>query len=126
GMDGAVVADVVAVVEARRGIERQQPNGVDAEIGDIVELRNQPRKVADPVVVGIEERLHVYLIDQRVFVPERVLGSRRGTLLGGSGSVDYRNIHGVPHAMGAMRQSAKGRSAGSSRTRCSLPVHTKR
>ena len=84
GMDAAVVGDVVAVVAPRRGIERQQPDRVDAELGDVVELRHQAGEVADAVVVGIEERLDVQLIDDRVLVPERIVRSasveRRGSV----------------------------------------------
>ena len=47
GMDVAVFADVVAVVETRGRIERQQPDRVDAQIGDVVELRDQSREIAD-------------------------------------------------------------------------------
>ena len=46
-MHAAIVGDVVAVVEARRGIERQQPDRVDPEIGDVVELGEQAGEIAD-------------------------------------------------------------------------------
>ena len=70
------------------------------------------------VIVGIEERLDVELIDDRVLVPERVLGN--GQLGGGQGC-----IHGRP-PVGATRQMANGSSAGSRRTRCALPCQAKR
>ena len=73
-MHAAVVADVVAVVEPRRRIERQQPDRVDAEIGDVVELGDQAGEIADAVVVGVKERFDVQLIDDRVLVPLPVLG----------------------------------------------------
>ena len=50
-MDVLVVRDVVAVVFERRRIEGQQPQRVDAEVLEIVELARQPWKVADAVVV---------------------------------------------------------------------------
>ena len=84
GMDAAVVGDVVAVVAPRRRVEGQQPERVDAELGDVVELREQPGEVADAVVVGVEEGLHVQLVDDRVVVPERVVArmppARRGAV----------------------------------------------
>ena len=76
GMHRAVFGDVVAVVAPRRGIERQQPDRVDAELGDVVELLHQAGEIADAVIVGIEERFHVQLVDDRVLVPERVVGGR--------------------------------------------------
>src|SRR5206468_9708315 len=60
---------------------------------------DQAREVADAVVVGVEERLHVQLVDDRVLVPERILSDRqleRG----------QRRVHGRPPC-GAMRQIAK-------------------
>lgn len=74
GMHAAVVGDVVAVVAARRRIERQQPHRVDAELRDVVELRDQAGEIADAVVVGVEERLHVQLVDDRILVPQRRVG----------------------------------------------------
>ena len=118
GMHAAIVADVVAVVEPRRGIERQQPDRVHAQIGDVVELGDQAGKIADAVVVGIEERLDVQLIDDRVLVPQRVL-AQRGLGRGGIGDGDVVH-HGAPG--GATCQIANGRSAGSRRMRWCLPV----
>jgi hypothetical protein len=42
GIDRAVVRNIVAVVAARRGIERQQPKRGDAEILQVVEFFGQP------------------------------------------------------------------------------------
>ena len=37
-MNATVIRDVIAIVAARRGIERQQPHGGDAELRDVVQL----------------------------------------------------------------------------------------
>ena len=68
-MDALVVRDVVAVVAQRRRIEGQQPQRVDAEPLQVVELARQPGKVADAVVVAVEEGADVRLVDDRVLVP---------------------------------------------------------
>src|SRR3546814_5388287 len=68
-VDGGVVGDVVPVVAERRGIERQHPDGVDAELGDVVEPVDQSCEVADAVAVAVLERLDVQLVDDRVLVP---------------------------------------------------------
>ena len=115
GMHAAIVGDVVAVVAPRRGIERQQPDRVDAELGDVVELGDQPGEIADAVVVGVEERLDVQLVDDRVLVPERIVGGGRRH----ASVVAVMHVHRAPRA-GATRQIANGRSAGSSRMRCRL------
>ena len=78
GMHGTVVGDVVAVVAPRRGIEGQEPDRGRPQLGDVVELLGQPGQVADAVVVRIEERLHVHLIDDRILVPGRFGGQRPG------------------------------------------------
>ena len=55
GVDGEEVADVVAAVAHGRGVEGQQPQAVDTEPLEVVELGPQPGQVADAVVVGVEE-----------------------------------------------------------------------
>ena len=68
----AVFGNVVAVITPGRWVERQQPDGVHAEVGNVVELGDQPGKVTNAVVVGVEIGFDVNLVDYRVFVPERV------------------------------------------------------
>ncbi len=70
-IDPAIVGDVVAVIQLRRRIERQQPDRVHPQLGDIVQPRDQAREIANAVVVRIKERFDVQLIDDRVLVPQR-------------------------------------------------------
>ena len=79
-LDVQVVGDVVAVVPLRRGVRRQQPQGGDPEILQVVELLDQAAEVADPIVVAVEEGLDVQLIQDRVLVPERVVGTGNATV----------------------------------------------
>ena len=81
GMHVEVVGDVVAVVAPWRRIEGQEPDRGRAQLGDVVELLGQPAQVTDAVVVRIEERLHVHLIEDRILVPERIGGQRPGRAL---------------------------------------------
>jgi hypothetical protein len=48
GMDGVEVGDVVAAVAQRARIHRQQPDAVDSEPLQVVELLVSPRKSPDP------------------------------------------------------------------------------
>ncbi len=73
GIDVAVVRNVVAVVAAGGGIERQQPERRDAEILQIVELFGQPREIADSVAVAVGKGLDVQLVDDGVLEPELVV-----------------------------------------------------
>ncbi len=78
GIDVAIVGDVVTVVAAGRGIERQQPQRGDAEVLQIAELLGQSGKIADAVIVAVGKGLDVQLIDDGVLVPKRIaLGVRR-------------------------------------------------
>jgi hypothetical protein len=55
GVDTEVVGDIVAVVLAGRRIERKQPDGVDAEIDQVVHGVDDALEVTDPVAVAIAE-----------------------------------------------------------------------
>ena len=72
GIDVAIIGDVIAVVAAGGGVERQQPQRGDAEILQISQFLGQPGKVADAVIVAVGEGLDVELIDDRILVPELV------------------------------------------------------
>jgi len=91
-LDGAVLrvhrlvlGDVVAVVAERRWIERQQPQRVDVERLHVVELLNEAWKVTEAIAIAVAKRLHVQLVDDRVLVPERVVGAE-----GSCGSIGHR------------------------------------
>ena len=105
GIDGAVVGDVVAVVAAGRGIERQQPQRGDAEVLQIAELLGQAREIADAVIVAVGKGLDVKLIDDGVLVPELVAVQRGDRQLR---RIDGRQqVHGAPHAR--QRKSRRAR-----------------
>ena len=95
----AVIGDVVPVVAPRRGIEWQQPDRGHAQFGDVVELLESALEVAYAIVVRIEERFDVKLVDDRVLVPERVLRSALAGWLVHAFSV-------VDHGAGRARQMA--------------------
>ena len=73
GVDRAVVGDVVAVVAQGRGVERQEPEAVDAQVLEVVELLGEPGEVADAVAVAVVERADVQLVEDGVLVPERIV-----------------------------------------------------
>src|SRR5262249_50824496 len=71
GVDREEVGDVVAAVAERRRVHGQQPEAVDAEPLEEVELLDQPAEVARAVVVAVEESAQVDLVEDRAFEPER-------------------------------------------------------
>src|SRR5690349_11449472 len=72
-VDVRVVGDVVAAVPERRWVERQQPDRGDAEVGQVVEARDETVDVADAVVRRVLVRADVDLVDDRVLEPQRVI-----------------------------------------------------
>ena len=71
-MDVLVVGNVVSVVLEGRWKEGQEPQTGNAQALKVVELLDQAREIADPVVVAVEECADVQLVEHRVFVPERI------------------------------------------------------
>ena len=76
GVDRVVVADVVAAVPERRGVEGQQPEAVDAEPLEVVQLGDEAGDVAHPVVVAVEEAADEHLVEDGPLEPERILLGR--------------------------------------------------
>ncbi len=72
-VDIRVVGDVVAVVPPRRGRKRKHPQRRHAEILKIIELLGQPAKIAHAVGAAVEKSTDVQFVDDRVFIPKRIL-----------------------------------------------------
>ncbi len=71
-LDREEVRDVVAAVAQRRPVEGQQPDAVDAEPLQVVELVDQPAEVAGPVAVSVEEGAGVNLVEDGRLEPQRL------------------------------------------------------
>src|SRR5262245_3631836 len=69
-IDAVIVRDVVPVIAMRRGLERHQPNGGDAEAVQIVEPPRQAAKIADAVTIGIHVGADREAINDGILVPE--------------------------------------------------------
>ena len=72
GVDREEVGDVVAAVAQRAPVHRQQPDDVDAEPLEVVQLLRQAGEVAGAVVVSVEEAADVDLVEDGALEPERV------------------------------------------------------
>ena len=75
-MDIGVIGDIISIVLPRRRRKRQQPDRGHAEVLQIIELLRQAAEIAHAVAVAVVKRSHVQLVDDRVFVPERVVFER--------------------------------------------------
>ena len=71
-MDVVEVRDVVAAVAQRARVERQQPDAVDADLLQVVELVGEPAEVAGAVVVAVVEAAQVDLVEDRRLEPLRL------------------------------------------------------
>ena len=77
-VDVAVIADVVAEVGHRRGVDRRQPDAVHAEPAQVLQAGAQPRQVPDPVAVGVLEGAGIDLVDDAALPPGRPRGGVGG------------------------------------------------
>src|SRR2546421_9726868 len=77
-MHTAVISNVIAIITQGRRIERQQPEGGHPEILQIVQLLDKSLKIANAVAITIVEGSYVEFINDRIFVPQRiVMGLRK-------------------------------------------------
>jgi hypothetical protein len=103
GQHAEEVGYVVAAVAQGRLVEGQEPEAVDAEPLEVVELGRDAGQVAGAVVVGVVEAPHQDLVEHRLLEPARILGR--------------------PHRAVTVNRWA-GASAGSSRTYWAGPVQS--
>ena len=73
GVDAGVIGDVVAVIPEGRRVERQQPDGRDPQVLEIIQLLGEAFKIPDAIPVEVIKRADVDLVDDGVFVPKGVL-----------------------------------------------------
>src|SRR5439155_15919345 len=50
----------------------EQPNCADTQFLEIIELLDQPTKIADTIRVAVVKCPHVQLVDDRVLIPKRI------------------------------------------------------
>ena len=79
-VDVAIVGDIIAEVGHRRPEEGRQPNRLDTQARDMVEVRGDAGQVADAVAVRIGEAARIDLIDGGAVPPGTVLGAVLGRL----------------------------------------------
>jgi hypothetical protein len=73
-VDADVVRDVVAEVGHRRGIDRADPDRIDAEPGQIVDPLDDSLEIAHPVAVAVLERARINLVDDGLLPPGQLTG----------------------------------------------------
>src|SRR5207248_2757888 len=86
-VDVAVVGDVVAEVSHRGAEEGRDPDGVDAQPRQVVEMTPDALEVADSVAVRVGEGPGIDLIDDRRLPPRGAPG--HGRTLGAAGQIGH-------------------------------------
>lgn len=82
-VDVAVVADVVSAVGHGGGIPRRDPQSVDTQSDEVVEVVNDATHVANAVCIRVSEAAWVNLVDDGGFPPvDSRGGSGHGILMG--------------------------------------------
>ncbi len=76
------VGDVVAAVGELGGVERAQPQGVDAQRGEVGEAPGDAAQVPQSVTVGVGEAARVHLVDDGLPPPVGVPGGEVGRGVG--------------------------------------------
>ena len=69
-VDSGIVGDVVAIIHLRRDVERRQPDGVNAELLQIVEAGGHAAQIAGSGPGRVLETLRIDLINNAVLPPE--------------------------------------------------------
>ena len=72
GIDGEIVGNVVAIVLERRWVEREQPQGGDAEFGEVIQPINETTEIADAIAIAILEGFDVKLVNDGAFEPKGI------------------------------------------------------
>jgi hypothetical protein len=68
-IDACEVGDVVAEIGHGRGVDGREPDGADAEPGEIVQPRGNPRQIAQPIAVRVLKRQRIDLVDEGLLPP---------------------------------------------------------
>ncbi len=77
-VDVAVILDVVTAIGQFGGVERAEPQGVDAQGGQVGQALGDAAQVTEPVAVGVGEAAGVDLVDDGLPPPVGVLGRQVG------------------------------------------------
>src|SRR5437016_2377713 len=80
-IDDVVIRNVVTPVAIGRRVDWRQPDGIDAQRGNVVELRDQSFEVTDAVAIRIGEAADIDLIDGSAAPPGRAFAHTSFSLL---------------------------------------------
>ena len=68
-IDIRIVGNVIAIVLHRRDEEGRQPDGVDAERGDVIEPRGYTGEITNPIAARVQKTARIDLVNHRTLPP---------------------------------------------------------
>src|ERR1700723_974711 len=68
-VDIFVIRDVIAEIELRRWITRRNPNGIHAEVFQVIEFRGDAVEVADAIAIAVGEAAGINFIENGMLPP---------------------------------------------------------
>src|SRR5579883_3124713 len=77
GVDILVIRYVVAEIHLRRWVAWRNPDGVNTQVMQIVELGRNALQIADPVVVAVGKAARINFVEHRVLPPLMAFGVDR-------------------------------------------------
>jgi hypothetical protein len=104
-VDVDVVSDVVPAVVQRRGVERGQPDRVDAEVDEVIQVGAEAGEVSGAVMVAVGAP---FPVDFRL----DVLSGPRHRILGGQGVGPFRPAVDFDRLVMARRPLSTGKLSG--------------
>jgi hypothetical protein len=69
-VDIVVVANIIAMISARRRKERLQPDTIHVQSNEIVQFARETQEIANTIAVSIRERLQVNRVHDRILMPK--------------------------------------------------------
>ena len=66
---GAIIFDIIAEIFHRRFEERAEPDRINAQTGNIIELFGNAGQIADPIAIGVHKTARINLINHRPTPP---------------------------------------------------------
>src|SRR5215467_3925831 len=72
-VNAGVVGDIIAKIDHRRWVERRDPEGIYAQPGEVVELRENPLQITNAITVAVLEAPRVNLVDDSTLPPQQLI-----------------------------------------------------
>ena len=84
-IDRLVIRDIIAIVIARRLIDRGKPDSIHAERCYVIKAADDTFEITNAITIGIREASWIYLIDHKILEPVLASLHRTSSMLAFTG-----------------------------------------